>query len=267
MDLSCVILSYNSSRCIQKCLESLVDAVNALGIEAEIWVVDNGSSDDSSGMISRLADKHPMIRLIPLDRNYGTTASRNRAISKSTGRQILVLDSDAYISTEALKGLSDYLVANPKVGLVAPRLIYPDGRAQLSVDQFPTVPRKIERVIRLRQIERTQVHDEAREVDYAISACWMLSGQAVDAVGLLDEAIFYAPEDVDYCLRIWKAGYRISYQPRYVVVHDAQERSRKLLPNRFTWLHLQGLAYYFFKHKYFWSAKGLRDRKQSGGES
>lgn len=267
MDLSCVILSYNSSRCIQKCLESLVDAINALGVDAEIWVVDNGSSDESPGMISRLAAKHPMIRPIPLDRNYGTTASRNQAFCKSTGKEILFLDSDAYISSEALKGLSDCLVANPKVGLVAPRLIYPDGRAQLSVDQFPTVPRKIERVLRLRQIERTQVQDEAREVDYAISACWMLRRQAVDAVGLLDEAIFYAPEDVDYCLRIWKAGYRISYQPRYVVVHDAQERSRKLLPNRFTWLHLQGLVYYFCKHKYFWSAKGLRERNRNGGES
>lgn len=267
MDLSCVILSYNSARCIQKCLGSLVEAISKLGMDAEIWVVENGSSDGSPGLIASIAQKHPLVRSIGLDKNYGTTASRNRALSKSTGKQILVLDSDAYITAEALEGLSSYLAANPKVGLVAPKLIYPDGRPQLSVDQFPTVPRKIERVIRLRQMERMQIQDQTAEVDYAISACWMLTRQAVDAVGLFDEAIFYAPEDVDYCLRIWKAGFRIVYQPSCVVIHDAQERSRKLIPNRFTWLHLQGLAYYFYKHKYFWSAKRLRERTIKGGLS
>ncbi|MFM7927487.1 MAG: glycosyltransferase family 2 protein, partial [Pirellula sp.] len=213
MDLSCVILSYNSSRCIERCLESLVQAIDELRFDAEIWVVDNGSTDGSPRLISTLGEKHQMIRLISLEKNYGTTSSRNKALSKSTGKQVLVLDSDAYISTEALQGLSDHLLANPRIGLVSPKLIFPDGRPQLSVDQFPTVPRKIERVVRLRQIERRQKQDETIEVDYAISACWMLSRQAVDAVGLFDEAIFYAPEDVDYCLRIWKAGYRIVYRP------------------------------------------------------
>lgn len=266
MDLSCVILSYNSARCIERCLESLAQAIDELRFDAEIWVVDNGSTDGSIRLISAMGEKHPMIRLISLERNYGTTSSRNKALSKSTGKQVLVLDSDAYMSAEALKGLSDHLHANQRVGLVAPKLIFPDGRPQLSVDQFPTVPRKIERVVRLRQIERRQKQDVTMEVDYAISACWMLSRQAVDAVGLFDEAIFYAPEDVDYCLRIWKAGYRIVYRPDCVVIHDAQERSRRLLPNRFTWLHLQGLAYYFYKHRYLWSAKRLRDRTSKGEE-
>lgn len=264
MDLSCVILSFNSSRSVRKCLESLVDAITANQIQAEILIVDNGSTDSSLEIISEISAKQTEIKLHRLEKNYGTTASRNIALRQSTGKKILILDSDAYVSPEALRGLIDYLDQHPKVGLVAPKLIFPDGRPQLSTDQFPTVSRKIERVVRLRQIEKTQVQVESTDVDYAISACWLLTREAFDAVGLLDEAIFYAPEDVDYCLRIWKAGFRIVYEPKFVVVHDAQERSRKLLPNRFTWLHIKGLGYYFIKHRYMWSADSLRKRVRSG---
>jgi GT2 family glycosyltransferase len=260
VDLSCVILSFNSARCIQKCLDSLIQAVEANQLDSEIFVVDNGSIDDSPSIVARVAQKCPQVQLIGLEKNYGTTASRNKALAKCTGKFVLILDSDAYISPEALRGLIDFLAAQSDVGLVAPKLIFPDGRPQMSTDQFPTVGRKIERVVRLRQIEKASVASDAMDVDYAISACWLLSREVMDQVGFLDEQIFYAPEDVDYCLRIWKQGFRIVHEPRFVVVHDAQERSRSLIPNRFTWLHLKGLAYYFIKHRYLWSADRLRRR-------
>lgn len=264
VDLSCVILSFNSARCIHRCVQSLVDSIAELGIRSEIWVVDNGSTDSSLDSLVKLAARESSVKIIRLDRNYGTTASRNQALSKAVGAQILVLDSDAYMTADALKGLRSYLVSNPKVGLVAPKLVFPDGRPQLSVDQFPTIPRKIERILRLRQLERVQVYSVPTEVDYAISACWMMSRQVFETVGMLDESIFYAPEDVDYCLRVWQAGFRVVYHPGFLVIHDAQERSRRLLPNRFTWLHLQGLAYYFRKHKYCWDASGIRSRVRGG---
>jgi len=162
VDLSCVILSFNSSRSIRKCLESLVDAIAVNQLKAEILIVDNGSTDRSLEIISEISAKQtaspnlpdsqnlPDIKLHRLEKNYGTTASRNIALRQSTGKKILILDSDAYVSPEALRGLIDYLDQHPKVGLVAPKLIFPDGRPQLSTDQFPTVSRKIERVDRFR---------------------------------------------------------------------------------------------------------------------
>lgn len=260
MDLSCVILSFNSARCIQKSLDSLTQAIDANRLYSEIFVVENGSTDESPNILSQIAQNCPIVEVIGLEKNYGTTTSRNKALAKCTGKFILILDSDAYISAESLGGLIDVLNEQNDIGLVAPRLVYPDGRPQMSTDQFPTVGRKIERVLRLREIEKTSVVSESLDVDYAISACWLLRQKVVEQVGVLDERIFYAPEDVDYCLRIWKKGYRVVYDPRFVVVHDAQERSRKLIPNRFTWLHLQGLAYYFIKHRYLWSAQRLRRR-------
>lgn len=260
MDLSCVILSFNSARCIQKSLDSLTHAIEANRLVAEIFVVDNGSSDDSSNIVARTVHDFPWVQLIELERNYGTTTSRNKALAKCTGKFVLILDSDAYISPEALKGLIQVLCDQSDIGLVAPRLVFPDGRPQMSTDQFPTVSRKIERVFRLREIEKASVVSESADVDYAISACWLMRRDVIEQVGFLDEKIFYAPEDVDYCLRIWKKGFRVFHEPRFVVVHDAQERSRRVIPNRFTWLHLQGLAYYFMKHRYLWSVERLRRR-------
>lgn len=258
MDLSCIILSYNSARSIARCVESLLKAAAPNCSGFEILIVDNGSSDGSPDSIAQMAMQYPQIVLTRLERNYGTTTSRNKALRFCRGKYILILDSDAYINPEALIGLMNCLSEDPSIGLAAPKLVFPDGRPQLSHDQFPTLNRKFQRVVRLRQIEQRQSYDQACDVDYAISACWLTRREVLDQVGLLDEAIFYAPEDVDYCLRIWKAGYRVTYRPEYVVIHDAQERSRSLIPNRFTWLHLQGLFYYFRKHRYFWSLRGLR---------
>ena len=82
----------------------------------------------------------------------------------------------------------------------------------------------------------------------------------LDAVGLLDERIFYSPEDVDYCVRVWKAGYKIVYEPSATAVHDAQEISRGKKLSRFTVSHARGLAYYFLKHRYLLSRKRLYRR-------
>jgi GT2 family glycosyltransferase len=260
VEVSCVILSFNSERCIGKCLDALAETFERLGISQEIWVVENGSTDGSLEIVESKSRVMPSIRIIRSETNLGTTVSRNLALRQCKGKRILVLDSDAYVDATALKVLIEELDHDESVGLVAPKLIFPDGRPQLSTDQFPTIPRKVERVVRLRQIEKCQIADCKTDVDYAISACWLFKKELLDEVGLLDEKIFYAPEDAEYCLRVWSIGYRIVYVPSATVVHDAQEKSRRLLPNRFVWLHLAGLIYHFRKHRYAFSAKRIRKR-------
>jgi len=88
-------------------------------------------------------------------------------------------------------------------------------------------------------------------VDYAISAVWVIKKEVLKIVGLLDENIFYSPEDVDYCLRLWKAGYKIIYEPRVPVIHHTQEISRGFKLNSAMLNHIKGLIYYFRKHGYF----------------
>ena len=207
MDVSAVVLSFNSLRYIQTCVESLMNSYAECGVQGDVFVVDNGSVDGSVQALKSLQDRFgESLHVEYLQHNTGTTRSRNLALRQCTGQSVLILDSDAYMNAPALKDLLAYQAEHPEVGLVAPKLTYPDGRFQLSVDVFPTVVRKFERLLSLRSMEQRGIPAETGPVDYAISACWMLSRRAITATGLLDERIFYSPEDVDYCIRLWKSG-------------------------------------------------------------
>jgi len=263
LDVSAVVLSFNSKRYLETCIRSLVHSYDDCGIAGEILVVENGSRDGSVEILKRLqAEVGERLSVTYLPENTGTTRSRNAALRLARGQSVLILDSDAYMNATALRAMLEYQGEHPKVGLVAPRLVYPSGRFQLSVDAFPTVLRKIQRFLSLREIEAREPPAAAGAVDYAISACWLLSGKAIAATGLLDERIFYSPEDVDYCIRVWKAGYQVHYFPEVSVVHDAQEISRPkgLGINRYTIRHAKGLLYLFAKHRYGVSLSGLYRR-------
>lgn len=263
MDVSAVVLSFNSSRYIETCVRSLVKSYIDCALIGEIHVVENGSIDGSVDILKKLqAEFGAMLQVNYLLENSGTTRSRNMALRRVQGRAILILDSDAYMNAPTLQAMLDYQIAQPKAGLIAPKLIYPDGRFQLSVDVFPTIARKLQRYFALKTLEKREPPAAAGPVDYAISACWLLSKQAVDATGLLDERIFYSPEDVDYCIRLWQAGYQVHYLPEVSVVHDAQEISRPkgIGINKFTIRHAKGLLYLFVKHRYGLFLGGLYRR-------
>lgn len=259
IQLSAVILSFNSRRHIEHCVRSLARAFEQLGGNHEIHVVENGSTDGSAQLLRTLEQElSPLLRVIYNDRNLGTTVSRNQALRRVRGRYVLVMDSDAWVEAPVLQTLMRTLDENPRCGIVVPRLEYPDGRYQLSTDVFPTFFRKLHRLIRLRDLEaRTAPPTQPRTVDYAISALWLLRQSLLDEVGLLDEKIFYSPEDVDYCLRVWKAGYTVIFDPRVTAVHDAQELSRGAKLNGFATRHAKGLLYLFWKHRYFSGLSGI----------
>jgi len=260
MDLSAVVLSFNSKAYIEKCVRDLFDSYEKCNYQGEVIVVENGSVDGSANILRSLQiEFKDKLNVIYLDENFGTTRSRNLAFKASSGKMLLVLDSDAYMNATALRGLKTWLENNNDYGLIAPQLTFPDGRYQLSIDTFPTITRKIKRFFLLKQIENSQIIDFKSEydIDYAISACWMFHRSLYDSIGGLDENIFYAPEDVDFCLRVWKSGQKIAYLPSYSIIHDAQEVSRGFKINKFVLLHIKGLIYYFIKHRYFFSLSSL----------
>jgi GT2 family glycosyltransferase len=221
----------------------------------EVFIIDNGSTDDSVMLINEYERKYKgLIKPIFLDHNTGTTYSRNLAIKQASGKYVAVLDSDVELNDETLVELVATLEEGNGVGLVAPKLVYGNGLLQKSYDQFPTVWRKVYRYLFLKSIEKKErelpLDDAPIEIDYAISAFWLIRKEVIENVGLLDENIFYAPEDVDYCLRIWQHGYKILYVPKVYAIHHAQEISRALRVNKATIEHIKGLIYYFSKHRY-----------------
>ena len=254
MDVSFVLLTWNSENYIKKCLDSLIkDSLTNL-YHTEIFVVDNGSIDNTANILKSFGSQYKnLIVPIFLKKNIGTTISRNLALKKSKGKIIVVMDSDV----EVPQGITHYLVSslsiNKSIGILVPRLVYSNGCLQKSTDIFPTILTKVYRYFFLRQIERKEslfVNPGVTEVDYAIAAVWAFRSKMLEEVGFLDENIFYAPEDVDYCYRTWKAGYKVIYDPRIVCVHHTQELSRGYKINKSTLEHIKGLFYYFKKHGY-----------------
>lgn len=264
MDLSFVLLTWNSKRYIENCLNSVIHNAQQESPSFEIYIIDNGSSDGTVQCLQSFQAQYPdNIKPIYLDHNTGTTYSRNLALRRVSGTYILIMDSDVEVPSGAIGGLIRSLKHYPRAGIVAPRLVYPSGKLQKSTDAFPTIISKAYRYFFLRFMERREAQEEARtevrEVDYAISAVWAMRAELLNEVGLLDERIFYAPEDVDYCIRTWKSGYEVLFDPSITCIHHTQEISRGLKLNAATMHHILGLMYYFRKHRYIFRKPRFED--------
>lgn len=263
VDLTCILLTWNSAAYVERCLQSVLADLDASGLRFELIVIDNGSADGTLAALRRLA--RPQLLVIPLGHNTGTTFSRNIGLRMAKGRFVAILDSDIEIPEPGtFRRLMDFLQGQPGVGIVVPQLRFPSGRYQKTVDVFPTVAHKMRRFVGLRAMEEREgeqvVNTAPRDVDYAVSAFWMMPSDLIDRIGLLDEAIFYAPEDVDYCLRAALAGRRVVYLPEVTATHHAQEISRRRIFSRSFREHLKGLAYFWRKHGFVLSPAGVYRR-------
>jgi GT2 family glycosyltransferase len=269
IDISLIILTYNSARFLGACLSSVTADLAHSKLAYEVIVIDNGSGDGTREILEKFRNDGLPLTVIPLGRNTGTTFSRNIGFRMATGKYLCVLDSDIeFMQQDTLVTLMNVLERDQTTGLIAPMLQYPSGNHQKSFDQFPTVWNKFRRFLWLRKMERVealaQFEDRGTlEVDYLISAFWLFPRALVDAIGLLDENIFYAPEDADFCLRTWLAGFRVLLCSRVRVTHVAQEISRKGPLSKLGRSHLLGLVYYFKKYRYCFRLKGVRSRIQA----
>lgn len=272
MDLSFAILAWNSERYLERCIFSIYKALEKTGLSYEVLVLDNGSKDGTPRLLSRLAaESHGQLVPYYEATNTGTTRSRNRLFATARGDYLCVMDSDVELASGVIEALLPWLARDHGIGIVAPRILYPSGTWQKSFDQFPTLIDKINRFFRLREIEGREARkiDSTTKpfcIDYAISAFWLMRRDLLRTVGLLDEQIFYAPEDVDFCLRVWKSGARILYEPSVSVVHHTQEISRGMKINMAKLSHIKGLGYYFLKHRY-WLRRPefMGERERQGG--
>lgn len=265
-DLSFIILTWNSRKFLASCFDSISAKCFEESIDYEIIVVDNGSTDGSAVVFeqfqSKLSDR---FRVFSLGENTGTTYSRNIGLKASIGRCICILDSDTELGAGSLKGGLERLVLDESVGLLAPRLLLPDATVQHSVKRFPTFWHKLRKIpkvvlgVRMANLDFYEDFPFAaeKEVDTAISACWFFGRALIDQIGYLDEKIFYSPEDLDYSVRVRKAGKRILYYPFVTVLHHTQQISHRKPFSKVSLSHFGGLLYFYRKHGGWFSAKGF----------
>jgi len=270
--VSLVILTWNSGEYIKRCIESYAVSFFNQGITAEFIIVDNGSTDTTANIVEQ--DIKPFLPVccdlqsVQLEKNHGTTISRNIGIAKAKGEIIVICDSDTEFMQGEWEKAFSIIKNNQKIGIVAPSLFYENGDIQHSVKKFPTLTdklRKIPKIFLNFPMEDKDFYadfpwQKSTVVDSAISACWILSKKTVEEVGPLDENIFYSPEDLDYCLRIWEAGKQVIYYPDIKLTHHTQQISYRKPFSRQAISHFKGLLYYFSKHHYWLSRRRLYKR-------
>lgn len=224
MDLSIVIVSYNTRDMLRACLNSLPDA--AKGLNSETFVVDNASPDDSVGMV---AAEFPTVRLIANRDNAGFTRANNQALRQASGRHVVILNPDTECEADSLTLLVRYLDDHSNVGAVGPKLLNSDGSLQHNGRLFPSPWRDFLAATGLwklhsgafeRDIEfGRDDFDREAEVDFVMGACLMVRRDVMEQAGMLSEDFYMFYEEVEWCWRIKRAGFKVMYVPQSRIVH------------------------------------------------
>jgi N-acetylglucosaminyl-diphospho-decaprenol L-rhamnosyltransferase len=235
--ISVIILNYNTRDDLRTCLRSVQQTESFTGEgDAEVFVVDNASSDGSADMVAK---EFPWVRLIRAPRNGGYAYGNNLAMRTCHGEYVLLLNPDALVPPDAIESLCNYLDQHPQTGVVGPKVLRPDGSLDLACRRsFPTLAVSSYRILglsklfpRSRRFGRYNLTyldpDEASEVDSVVGACMLVRRTAIEQAGLLDEQFFMYGEDLDWAYRIKRAGWSIRYNPNITVLHRKGESSRR----------------------------------------
>jgi GT2 family glycosyltransferase len=254
--LSIVIVNFQARSLLEKCIISVL----ASGIRwpFEMFVVDNDSKDGSEELI---AERFPEVRLIKNHKNVGFARAANSAFIHCKGRYLLVLNPDIEVSIGAINSLLDYMESRPKVALASPKLLNSDGTLQYSCRTYysfyiammrRTILGKLfpnHRIIR-DHLMMDWDHADTREVDWVLGGAMMLRRQAFSDQQVMDERFFLYFEDVDLCLRLRKAGWKVMYYPDAVMVHHHQRASAMGIWNHAKFEHIKSWVKFLWKHRH-----------------
>lgn len=222
-DLAIIIVNWNTRQLLLDCLAALPAAT--AGIDAETWVVDNASRD---GSVEAVREQYPEVRIIANKENLGFAIANNQAIRASDSRHVLLLNSDTIARPGSLAALVHFLDAHPDVGVVGSRLLNPDGSLQPSWALFPNLfTELIGKKLRLRWRYPTTDGTLAYGTDWIDGAVLMIRRSILPQVGLMDERYFMYTEEVDWCYRTRRAGWKVCYLPESEVIHFGGQSSKQ----------------------------------------
>lgn len=255
MDLSVIIVSWNTCQVLRECLESVQRQRSSASID--VWVVDNASKDGSAEMVR---ETFPAVHLIENSENVGFARANNAAVAASSGRYVLLLNSDTVVLPGAFDALIDFLDAHPEAGAAGAHTLNPDGSLQVSTYPSPTLARELWFLLHLDRLRPYGAYDMAqwssdqpRAVDAVLGACLIVRQATLDQVGALDPAYFMYSEEIDLCYRIRRAGWRIYWVPQAKIVHYGGQSTRQVAASMFIQLY-RSKVLFFRKNQGRWAA-------------
>ncbi|MBI4039593.1 glycosyltransferase family 2 protein [Candidatus Daviesbacteria bacterium] len=264
-DLSIIVVSFNTKKLLEECLNSVFDDAHATSLE--VWVVDNASTDGSVEMVTR---RFPQVKIIKNDQNWGFAKANNQAITKTSGRYILLLNSDTEVLDGAIDKMILWMDAHLQVGISTCQLLNSDQSIQASGGFFPTIPRLICWMLFLDDLPvigklikpfhphspdfifADDLYNKEHFQDWVTGAFFMVRRDVVDKIGILDDNFFMYVEEMEYCYRAKQAGFEIAYVPFAQILHHGGGSSGFSSRNAIVGEY-KGLVYFYKKHFSFYT--------------
>ena len=257
--LSVVIVNYNVRYYLEQCLRSVLRAL--VGIPAEVWVVDNASTD---GSLEYLCPRFPEVKFIANTENQGFSRANNQAIRQSKGEYVLLLNPDTLVAEDTFRVCLNFLDSHPDVGATGVRMLHPDGRfAPESRRGLPTPFTSFCKMTGLgmlfpnsklfgRYYMRYLDPEQPNPIEVISGAFNMIRRKALDQIGLLDEDFFMYGEDIDLSYRLLQGGWKNYYLP-CLILHYKGESTEKS-SYRYVHVFYEAMLIFFNKHysKRYW---------------
>ena len=254
MDLSVIIVNWNTKKLLEDCLTSIFKYTR--GLDFEVIVVDNGSSDSSPAMVKK---KFPQVKLIPNKDNLGFTKANNQGIKIAKGKYILLLNSDTYLIENSLSKLVKKAESLSSLGALGPLLLSEDRSIQQSVGFFPHLLQIFwwmsfiddlpgGTILKPYHLDHDSFYQKNQEVDWVTAAAILVPKSVIDRVGPLDEKIFMYGEEVDWCYRIKQQGFKAYFSPVTQIVHIGRGSAGKISTGAIIGEY-KGVVYFYQKYK------------------
>ncbi len=266
LGLAVVIVNYNTSDDLERCLDSIF--ANPPSCSFQVTVVDNASSDQA---LTAVRDRFRGVDWLLNSQNTGYARGCNQGMAAHPAEFYLILNPDIVVQPGAMDRLLAFAATHPRAGIVGPQLLNEDGSIQDSCRRFYTLGTLLMRRTFLgrlfprsrivhRHLMRDFDHLSSRPVDWILGGCMLVSNDALARTGPMDERFFLYFEDVDWCFRMWQAGCEVQYTPEARFQHRHRRASTAGAFHRSFWLHLGSLISFYEKWGLLvWLVKRWRD--------
>jgi GT2 family glycosyltransferase len=249
MDVSVIIVTRNTCALTCDAIRSVLDSRD--GLATEVFVVDNGSTDETPKL---LPERFPAVRYRRFENNLGFAKAVNLAAREARGEFLLLLNSDARVGVDSLATAVAWMRAHPECGVAGAQLLHPDSRRQNSIANFPTLATELLNKSLLRRLwperypGKEHVFTEPVEVESVIGAFFLVRKKLWDELGGLDERFFFILEETDFCLQAQRTGSRVMHLPQVEVWHG-QGQSAKHMPTEARIEYWRSRYLYFAKNQ------------------
>lgn len=233
LDVSVIIVNYNTANVIRSCIESILRQRH---VHAEIFVVDNASTDDS---VDRLRSMGDTIHLVLSPENLGYGRANNLAFQQVKGRYVILLNPDTRLQREEdLRNLITFMDVHPEYGLASARVLDEKGNKETPPKKYYPGEKYIGR----------SYQNLPGQHAWVLGACMILLKRVYEEVGGFDERFFLYGEDADLCLMLRRRGYAIGYFPDVKIIHIGHASERKTSSFELSMKKQKSLFSFYQKH-------------------